>query len=164
LYRKEINISNIHLIDAGYSALNMGKGYLENFFSDSRDIIPNIKVYNQFLNCSPPYLDNESDLQTIEIHFFSNMLDVQGINIEMIASYINDNMNKSIYIFCAGPNYSFYNLKLNDFYRAFQKTGMVTIIQNYCVSINTLLYKFNSGRMCYDNIEASNLVLQLNRK
>ena len=116
-YTKNISLSvnKITLIEPSTIALRRGVEYI-------KQSLP-VRVVNQ-LNIRRIYKvidrlkdkDLTSSHKTIKIHIFSNILDIDSIDLQSLASLINTTQKGSNYFICLGPNYFKSKNRINCFY------------------------------------------------
>lgn len=92
-----IKPSKITLIEPSEIALKKAKIFVENCFGGDNKI----KLVNNFINDI-----GKEDIESIEpitINFFSNILDIESIDIEKLANLIKNNLKGEQYFICVGP-------------------------------------------------------------
>lgn len=110
-----LSVNKITLIEPSTVALRRGVKYI-------KQSLP-IRVVNQ-LNIRRIYKlidwlkdkDLTSSSKAIKIHIFSNILDIDSINLQSLASLINTTQKGSNYFICLGPNYFKSKNRINCFY------------------------------------------------
>ena len=128
-YTKNISLSvnKITLIEPSTIALRRGVKYI-------KQSLPN-QVVNQ-LNLRRIYKlidrlegkDLTSSPKAIKIHIFSNILDIDSIDIQRIASLIHRTQKGSNYFICVSPNYLISRNRINGFYNKLSKYFKLTNI------------------------------------
>lgn len=87
---------NVILIDPSEVAISRARIHVEAY---NRDI--NIKCINKYIDDVYPLDINTED--PITIHFFSNILDINGIDLKKLSCIINDNIKGKHYFCCVSP-------------------------------------------------------------
>ena len=126
-------LRKVTLIEPSPSALERASFNVQHFTRSAATIIP----INQYL----PGDGTNDEIQGINyqhstvVHIFSNILDVDGINLEKLASLIPDNGHRQ-FIFCMGPK--------NTNYYCIDKFTSVFQPQKYLSSISAVGFGFTS--------------------
>lgn len=125
------NIQKVILIEPSEQALERAKFHTNLYLKDESKIETKCK-----------YLDDvqKSDIetnQTITLHFFSNILDIQQINLLKLAQLFENKSNGEHYFFCVGPLLPDNN-RIDEFYNFFNSVNTPNILSNLEKSDNKL--------------------------
>jgi len=91
------NIQRVILIEPSLKAITRAKVNVNAYLKDETKIT----TVNKYLNDV-----NESDIlntQSITLHFFSNILDIDSVDLEKLAELVEENIDGEHYFFCVGP-------------------------------------------------------------
>lgn len=112
--RLDIFVYRIKLIEPSKIALSRGILHL-NSFNNNIPVTPICKKLNDI---------NENDLSTsndtIKLHIFSNILDIEDINLEILSEKIQNTQRGENYFICVGPCNNLSN-RICDFYDMFDE-------------------------------------------
>lgn len=95
-----VNPSSITLIEPSSAALDKAQHYLNQLLDNT---ITTIKPVNKFLN-NVLHEDIVGDTSVI-LHFFSNILDIDSIDLKTLSKLIKENLIGKHYFVCVGPLY-----------------------------------------------------------
>lgn len=110
----EKNVKNITLIEPSLEALKRAKLHVELYFKESISI----DVYNKYFEkIKQEDIVSEADLPVI--HIFSNILDIQGIDLKELAAKIDSSVVNDNYIVSVGP-LNPNNKRIDAFYNYYQ--------------------------------------------
>lgn len=98
----QLNIKNLTLIEPSEIALGRGIKYLHKALSDEElDKIKLKKIYKTIGELEEKDITSKSKIS--KLHVFSNVLDIQEINLESLASLINKTQSGTNYFICLNP-------------------------------------------------------------
>ena len=117
-YTKNISLSvnKITLIEPSTIALRRGVKYIKQSLPYRVVSQLNIRSIYKLIG-QLEEKDITSNSKAIKLHIFSNILDIDSINLQNIASLINTTQKGSNYFICLGPNYFKSKNKINYFYK-----------------------------------------------
>lgn len=134
-FLKELNIpnytQNVILIEPSEQALERAKLHTNLYLKDESKI----KTVCKYLNDV-----QKSDIitnQPITLHFFSNILDIQQIDLLKLAQLFENKSNGEHYFFCVGPLIPGNN-RIDEFYNYFNSVNTPNVISNLQKSDNNL--------------------------
>lgn len=114
-----LNIEKITLIEPSISATNKGKELLCKIFQNDENIYGSIKVINKSINdvnCE----DIETEPENIKVHLFSNIVDVQGIELNHLYDLVVSCFYETNRIICTSPKNDYEDrVRLDEFYKLF---------------------------------------------
>lgn len=125
------NIQKVILIEPSELALERAKFHTNLYLKDESKIETKCK-----------YLDDvqKSDIETnqsITLHFFSNILDIQQIDLLKLAQLFENKSNGEHYFFCVGPLNN-NNNRIDEFYNFFNSVNTPNVLSNLQESDNKL--------------------------
>ena len=159
------DIQKIILIEPSEQALQRAKQHANIYFKDETKI-----------QCISKYLDDleKADIETIQsitVHFFSNILDVPQIDLKKIAQLVGENINGEHYFFCVSPLIEGRSHRLDVFYNYFNSPTVLSNIEQSENKLNLLaedshgkdvfrkytlklkVFKFEKGKVYYIPID-----------
>lgn len=95
-YPKNNRPTSITLIEPSNPAISNAKKYLESFDNDLKVILIEKMLDNVIIS------DIEIN-ENITIHFFSNILDIESVNLNSLSDLIKSNLKGEQYFICVGP-------------------------------------------------------------
>ena len=110
----DFSISNVKLIEPSKIALQTAKKYIQSCVS-----IDNIELIKSDINEINPNNLKTSD-KNVTVHIFSNILDVEGVDIESIFKNMTESITGVNYVVCVSPDYRSGNQKLDEFFEYFK--------------------------------------------
>ena len=133
------NTQKIVLIDPSVQALERAKEHLNIYLKDESKI-----------QCVNKYLDyvEKNDVKTnqpITIHFFSNILDVQQIDLKKLAQLVGENVNGEHYFFCVSPLIQGRSHRIDAFYNYFNSPTVLFNLEESENKLN-LLADYSHGK------------------
>jgi hypothetical protein len=125
-----LNVERITLIEPSIYATNKGCELLKKIFQDNQDVGNIIKVVNKSLDdlaCD----DFETNSSSIKVHLFSNIIDVQGIDLNHLYSVLTNCFQGINRIICISP----YNdppdrIRLDNFFTLFNLENLKYIVES----------------------------------
>ena len=119
-----INTTKVILIEPSEQAIDRARLHIRTYLKDDSKIILKKKYLNEILN---------SDLKIdtpIVLHFFSNILDIQSVDLKILAQNIAANSKVDQYLYCITPT-CYGQERIEAFYNYFKKPITIsTIITN----------------------------------
>lgn len=91
------NVKRIILIEPSYKALGRAKIHLQSYLKSDERLL----CVNKFIDDLK--VDDLALEQGMTLHFFSNILDINSVNIAALSLLINDVIKGKNYFFCVGP-------------------------------------------------------------
>jgi len=134
------NVQNIILIEPSTMALERATLHTNAYLKDENKI----KAVNKFLDDVEKY-----DIpinQPVTLHFFSNILDIQQIDLHKLAKLVGENVNGEHYFFCIGPNNARSN-RIDDFYKHFNNPDILSNDEQGEHTLELLAEEINSQRL-----------------
>lgn len=126
----DVNIERIILIEPSVYATDYGYKLLVNIFQDNADTNKIIKVINKSindLNCN----DLATNTDNIKVHLFSNIIDVQGIDLNHIYQTLTDCFQGINRVICTSPyNDEQDRTRLDTFFNLFPVENLRYIVQS----------------------------------
>lgn len=120
-----VHIKRFVLIEPSISALERGRDHLEVLFDGSRT--PHITIVNRELDLI--YFDMvkiRTAASVVKIHLFSNVLDINTVNLEKLAKTVKNTQCGLNYFICVGPiNYG--SARIESFYKYFPNTTLISL-------------------------------------
>lgn len=118
-YCKTLNVDlpfkNLTLIEPSQVALQRGISYIGQALSSEESKIINIKPINKRIDELEDQ-DIYNNSQNSKLHVFSNILDLEEINLNKIANLIVKNCQKNSYFICISPKNYNGKVRIDDFY------------------------------------------------
>lgn len=118
----ELNIEKITLIEPSIPATDKGRELLYKIFQNDDDIDSSIKIINKSINdvkCE----DIETEPENIKVHLFSNIVDVQGIELNHLYNLVVSCFHETNRIICTSPKNDYEDrVRLDEFYRLFNSS------------------------------------------
>lgn len=109
-----INISRITLIEPSSDSLKAGTQYVQRTLSGTQNVMKFIRTVNACLdNLTDKQI--ETDTSDIKIHLFSNILDVDGINLADLSARIMRCSRGQNRFICSSPRYGNCGTRLDQF-------------------------------------------------
>ncbi|MDX1978155.1 MAG: hypothetical protein SFT94_10835 [Pseudanabaenaceae cyanobacterium bins.68] len=140
------NVTSITLIEPSSLALERGREFIVRMFSNDLEVESILNPINKYIGEL-----EESDLKdrlssysedNLKLHLFSNILDVEEIDIEKLYNLISNSFSGINRIICTSPRGS---LRLEEFYRHFSNTFRVANSSSDNTAINADIYNVISG-------------------
>ena len=124
------DVEKITLIEPSIHATNKGRELLRRIFQDNQNVENIIKVINKSLNdltCD----DFETNADAIKIHLFSNIIDVQGIDLNHLHSVLTNCFKGINRVICTSPyNNEEDRTRLDTFYGLFPNENLKYIFES----------------------------------
>jgi len=115
----DVNIERITLIEPSIYATDYGCELLVNIFQNNADTNEIIRVINKSINdvkCE----DIETEPENIKVHLFSNIVDVQGIELNHLYNLAVSCFHETNRIICTSPKNDHEDrVRLDEFYKLF---------------------------------------------
>lgn len=108
----ENRVQKVILIEPSKMALQRAALHVNSYLKDRTKIVT---INNYFEKIKPQEIASQ---QPVTFHFFSNILDLQAIDLKDLAQKVAKNLQGEHYFFCVGPFYSF-NKRIDAFYNYF---------------------------------------------
>lgn len=115
------NIQRVTLIEPSSAAIERGVMHSKAYCSDSVELI---SINDYFNNISPEQIKSLSYRPVI--HIFSNILDVQEVDLKSLANLVDDAVNSNNYLLCVGP-VNPGNKRLDQFLNYFDRNKIETV-------------------------------------
>jgi len=134
------NVQNIILIEPSTMALERATLHTNAYLKDENKI----KTVNEFLDDV-----KKSDIatnQSVTLHFFSNILDIQQIDLQKLAKLVGENINGEHYFFCVGPNNAGSN-RIDYFYNHFNSPDIISNEEQGEHTLELLAEETNNQRL-----------------
>jgi hypothetical protein len=114
---KQINLlfKNLSLIEPSKIALKRGIEYIKESLSDEEYQEIKINQVNKYLNDLEEQ-DVMSECMALKVHVFSNILDIQEIDLKNLALMLKNTQKGSNYFICINPKNSESKSRIDDFY------------------------------------------------
>ena len=121
LASKKINLSinSLTLIEPSAASLDRGEQYVQSALIHKQAGLK-IRTVNKKLD-NLDITDVSSQSQTIKLHVFSNILDIEHINLKHLANILNISQKGSNYFICVSPNF-YSSIKRIDNFRSIMST------------------------------------------
>lgn len=120
-----LHIKRFVLVEPSISALERGKDHLEVLFNGFRT--PFITLVNRELDLI--HFDQakiRTSAAVVKIHLFSNVLDINTVDLEKLAKTIKNTQGGLNYFICVGPiNYG--SPRIESFYKLFPNSTLISI-------------------------------------
>ena len=133
-----LEVQRITLIEPSVCATNKGRELLRRIFQDSQDIENIIRVVNKSINdlaCD----DFQTNPDNIKIHLFSNIIDVQGIDLNHLHSILTNCFQGVNRIICTSPfNDPEDRTRLDTFYRLFTNENPRNVVESNVTIIDEI--------------------------
>lgn len=112
----DLNLKTLTLIEPSQVALKRGVEYINQALSPEELKKINIrKVYKTLEDLEESDIDSKSE--TLKLHVFSNVLDIEEINLESLTSLIKKTQKGDNYFICINPKNPDSQKRINDFYQ-----------------------------------------------
>lgn len=118
------NTQKVILIEPSFLALDRAKININLYLKNKS----RIHLINKFLD-EVEKEDIETD-DTITLHFFSNILDVPGIDLKKLAQLVGENVKGEHYFFCVSPLIEGRSHRLDAFYNYFNMVNVPSIFSD----------------------------------
>jgi ribosomal protein S6 len=128
LISKTINlcIERITLIEPSSISLQRGERYVRSALVNSQTGLE-IKIINKTLE-----ILNSNDAipqpETVKLHIFSNILDVEQVDLKRLATFIKKSQKGANYFICVSPNFSSAKQRIDIFYSIMSELFQITNI------------------------------------
>ena len=146
-----LNVEKITLIEPSTYATQKGCELLRSIFQENQNVRNIIKVVNK--NLDDLTLDDfETNSDTIKVHLFSNIIDVQGINLRHLHSVLTNCFQGTNRIICISPfNDETDRIRLDEFNGLFANENPKNIVESSVTIINkvfiTMSWEFQNRRI-----------------
>jgi hypothetical protein len=98
----KINVLKITLVEPSVFATNKGQELLKQIFQEDRNIVDIIKVVNKSIN-ELTNKDFETNADSIKIHLFSNIIDVQDVDLKYLYDLVTTSFQGKNRLICTSP-------------------------------------------------------------
>jgi hypothetical protein len=119
-----LNVVSITLIEPSEVALQRGLSLVRQLFQNDTSVDSTVRLVNKYLDDVNP-ADLASQPDNIKVHLFSNILDVEGVDLRGLYQLIVNSFKGCNRIICTSPD----NVRwqcLETFYDFFQQSHLVT--------------------------------------
>ena len=142
-----LDIESVTLIEPSIVSLNRGKNYVESALIHERTALKIRKVNKELneLNVN----DVKSQLQTIKIHVFSNILDIKDINLRQLSNLLKTSQRGSNYFLCVSPQRYGGKVRINDFHTIMSEIFQISDISIADSNLRGKVWSMKLGK--YDN-------------
>ncbi|MBW4555797.1 MAG: hypothetical protein KME59_07650 [Trichormus sp. ATA11-4-KO1] len=117
------NVVLITLIEPSSIALQRGCNFIHQMFQNDISVIPIIRTINKYIG-DLTTSDLASEPDTIKIHLFSNIIDVETINLNKLYKLMINSFKGLNRIICTSPNNNRQH-RLHNFYNLFSQSCQV---------------------------------------
>jgi ribosomal protein S6 len=107
-------IGHITLIEPSSISLQRGERYIRPALINPQRGLE-IKIINKTLE-NLNINDINSQAETVKIHIFSNILDVEQVDLKRLASFLKNSQKGANYFICVSPNFSSAQQRIDRFY------------------------------------------------
>jgi hypothetical protein len=119
-----INIVKITLIEPSIFATNKGRDLLQQIFQDNREVTNIIRVVNKNIN-KLTGSDFETNAESIKVHLFSNIIDVQGVDLRYLFGLVTTCFQGKNRLICTSPKNDLEDrTRLDTFFELFADEGV----------------------------------------
>ena len=108
-------VKPITLIEPSFVSLQRGKQQLRSIVVDQHRNLEIIRAINKTLE-NLNTNDISSQFQTIKLHIFSNILDVEQVDLKQLASLLKFSQKGANYFVCVSPGFYSAKQRINRFY------------------------------------------------
>ena len=140
----DLAIKRITLIEPSFSSLQRGEQYVKSTFITSYRGLE-IKIINKTLE----FLDTNdvnSKTETVKLHIFSNILDVEQVDLKSLAVLIKNSQKGANYFICVSPNFSSAKQRLDKFYHLMSELFQISNISVNAECVKGRLWLMTQGR------------------
>ena len=112
----DLPFKNLTLIEPSKIALQRGISYIQQSLSNEESKTVKIKLINKYID----YLEDKdiyNNSQNLQLHVFSNILDIEEVNLDKIANLILKNNPKNNYFLCISPKKYNGKIRIDKFYQ-----------------------------------------------
>lgn len=142
-----LDIAGVTLIEPSVVSLNRGKNYVESALIDKHTPLK-INLVNKKIN-NLNVSDITSQLQTVKLHIFSNILDITEIDLQMLAVLLKKSQRGSNYFLCISPQRYGGKDRINDFHTIMSEMFQISDISRTNVNLRGKVWSMKLGQ--YDN-------------
>jgi ribosomal protein RSM22 (predicted rRNA methylase) len=140
----DLAIKRITLIEPSFTSLQRGEQYVKSTFITSHRGLE-IKAINktlEFLNTN----DVNSKTETVKLHIFSNILDVEQVDLNSLAILLKNSQKGANYFICVSPNSSSAKQRLDKFYHLMSELFQISNISVNADCVKGRLWLMTQGR------------------
>jgi hypothetical protein len=112
-----LNVSSITLIEPSTVALQRGRSLVQQMFQNNPSTHSVVRLVNKYIDALTPN-DLVSEPDSIKIHLFSNIIDVQGFNLTQLYQFMVRSFHGVNRVICTSP-YNEGQQRLETFYNLF---------------------------------------------
>jgi hypothetical protein len=124
-----INVEKITLIEPSAFATNKGQELLQQIFQENRNTVDIIKVVNKNIN-ELTNSDFETNADSIKVHLFSNIIDVQNLNLQHLHKVLINCFRGINRIICTSPyNDDEDRTRLDAFFSLFPSENLRYVVE-----------------------------------
>lgn len=118
-----IDMSSITLIEPSIVALNCGRNFIRQIFPNYPSIDSLLRMINKSIDDLTP-TDLASDPDSIKVHLFSNIIDVEGFDLKQLYQLMVNSFHGLNHVICTSP-YNYRRQRLEDFHSLFSQSHEV---------------------------------------
>lgn len=128
LASKRINlcIERITLIEPSFISLQRGEKYVRSAIVNSQKVLE-IGIINKTLE-QLDVNDIQSQSETVKLHVFSNILDVEKVDLNGLSTFLNKSQKGANYFICVSPNFSLAKQRIDRFHSIMSELVQVSNI------------------------------------
>lgn len=115
-HKIDLPFKNITLIEPSKIALQRGVTYVKQSLSNEESKTVNIKLINKYID-ELEDRDIHNNSRNLQLHVFSNILDIEKVNLNKIANLILRNYPKNNYFVCISPKNYNGKVRIDKFYQ-----------------------------------------------
>ncbi|MDZ4875616.1 MAG: hypothetical protein CLLPBCKN_005036 [Chroococcidiopsis cubana SAG 39.79] len=145
LMSKQINLSikRITLIEPSHISLGRGEQYVKSTLLNPHTGVT-IRTINKTLEQLNAY-DVNSQSGVVKLHLFSNILDVEQVDLSSLARLIQESHIGANYFICVSPNFSSAQQRIDTFYQIINRLFLTSNISNTAQSVMGRVWLMRTG-------------------
>ncbi|MGB3757443.1 MAG: hypothetical protein WBA07_13880 [Rivularia sp. (in: cyanobacteria)] len=146
LMSQKINlyIKGVTLIEPSTVSLNRGKKYVESALMDEH-VTWKINQVNKKID-NLDVIDVDSQLQTVKLHIFSNILDIREINLEKLSELLKTSQKGSNYFLCTSPKRYGAVERIDDFHSIMSRQFQISDISKTDSNLRGKVWYMKEGK------------------
>ena len=139
----DLAIKRITLIEPSFTSVQRGEQYVKSTF-----ITYHTGLEIKFINKTLEFLDTKdvtSKIDTVKLHIFSNILDVEQIDLNSLAILLKKSQKGANYFLCISPNYSPAKQQIDKFYYLMSELFQISNISVNAECVKGRLWLMTQG-------------------
>ena len=139
-----LNIESVTLIEPSAISLNRGKNYIESALID-KHLALKINLVNRKID-NLDAIDVTSQVQTVKIHIFSNILDIKEVSFKRLVDLLKISQKGSNYFLCTSPKRYGAVERIDDFHSTMSRQFQISDISKTDSNLRGKVWYMKEGK------------------